>query len=223
MKTEIPSPIRVLIAEDHAIVREGVRLILEAQPDIEVIGETTTGREAIARALELRPDVVCMDISMPDIDGLEATRRIKEACPEVNILALTVHESDEYFFQMLRAGASGYVLKGAASSDLVTALRFVARGEVFLYPTVAKKLVNDYLTRAQGGEEDDLYRSLTRREREVLALIGEGLTNREIAERLVISVSTVQTHYSHIIEKIGLSNRAELIKYAIRHGLIDAE
>ena len=216
-------PIRVLIAEDHAIVREGVRLILEAQPDVEVVGEATTGREAIAKTCELRPDVVCMDISMPDIDGLEATRRIKECCPEVAVLALTVHESDEYFFQMLKAGASGYVLKGAASTDLVAALRAVARSEVFLYPTVAKKLVDDYLSRVQEGEAPDPYHRLTPREREVLALIGEGLTNREIAERLVISLSTVQTHYSHILEKLGLSNRAELIKYAIRHGLIASD
>ncbi len=213
--------IRVLIAEDHAIVREGVRLILEAQPDIEVVGETTSGREAIAKACELLPDVVCMDISMPDIDGLEATRRIKACCPDVQVLALTVHESDEYFFQMLSAGASGYVLKGAASADLVSALRFVARGEVFLYPTVAKKLVNDFLNRAHDREEADQYQALTRREREVLTLVGEGLTNREVANRLVISLSTVQTHYAHIIEKLGLTNRAELIKYAIRHGLID--
>lgn len=216
-------PIRILIAEDHAIVREGVRLILAAQPDIEVVGEATNGRQAIAMACELRPDVVCMDISMPDIDGLEATRRIKECCPEVAVLALTVHETDEYFFQMLKAGASGYVLKGAASEDLVAALRAAARGEVFLYPTVAKKLVDDYLSRTGDRETADYHHRLTPREREVLTLIGEGLTNREIAERLVISLSTVQTHYSHIIEKLGLNNRAELIKYAIRHGLIDLE
>ncbi len=214
-------PIRVLIAEDHAIVREGVRLILEAQPDMEVVGEATSGRQTVTMACDLRPDVVCMDISMPDIDGIEATRRIHNCCPEVAVLALTVHESDEYFFQMLQAGASGYVLKGAASADLVAAVRAVARGEVFLYPRVAKKLVDDYLSRTQDRETTDRYHGLTPREREVLTLIGEGLTNKEIAERLVISLSTVQTHYSNIIEKLGLNNRAELIKYAIRHGLID--
>lgn len=214
-------PIQILIAEDHAIVREGVRLILAAQPDIEVVGEATNGHEAIAMACDLRPDAVCMDISMPGIDGLEATRRIKECCPEVAVLALTVHATDEYFFQMLQAGASGYVLKGAASADLVAALRAVARGEVFLYPTVAKKLVDDYLSRTQDREAMDSLHGLTPREREVLTLIGDGLTNKEIAERLVISLSTVQTHYAHIIEKLGLNNRAEVIKYAIRHGLID--
>lgn len=217
------SPIRVLIAEDHTIVREGIRLILEAAPDIEVVGEVTTGREAVEQACRLEPDVVCMDISMPDMDGLKATRQIKRCCPNVQVVALTVHESDEYFFQMLKAGASGYVLKDAASSDLVAALRAVARGEVFLYPTVAKKLVEDYVSRVGEEEAPEGYRTLTPREREVLALIGEGLTNREIAERLVISLSTVQTHYAHILEKLGLSNRAELIKYAIQHGLIDPD
>ncbi|MFQ5594780.1 MAG: response regulator [Anaerolineae bacterium] len=216
-------PIRILIAEDHAIVREGIRLILAAQPEIEVVGEATNGREAIAMACDLRPDAVCMDISMPDIDGLEATRRIKECCPEVAVLALTVHATDEYFFQMLQAGASGYVLKGAASADLVAALRAVARGEVFLYPTVAKKLVHDYLSRTQDRETTSSYGGLTPREREVLTLIGKGLANKEIAEQLVISLSTVQTHYAHIIEKLGLNNRAEVIKYAIRHGLIDTQ
>lgn len=217
------SSIQVLIAEDHTIVREGIRLILESAADIEVVDEVTNGRAAVERACDLKPDVVCMDISMPDMDGLEATKRIKRRCPEVQVLALTVHDSDEYFFQMLQAGASGYVVKEAASSDLVSALRAVAQGEVFLYPTVAKKLVNDYVSRVGEGEVPEPYQQLTPREREVLALIGEGLTNKEIAEQLVISLSTVQTHYSNIIEKLGLNNRAELIKYAIQHGLIDLE
>ncbi|MFQ5854295.1 MAG: response regulator [Anaerolineae bacterium] len=215
------SSIRVLIAEDHAIVREGIRLILEATGDIEVIGAVTNGRDAVEKACELEPDVVCMDISMPDMDGLEATRRLKRCCPNIHVLALTVHESDEYFFQMLGAGASGYVLKGAASADLVSALRAVARGHVFLYPTVAKKLVDDYVSRVSDDEALERYHGLTPREREVLTLVGDGLTNKEIAERLFISLSTVQTHYAHIIEKLELNNRAELIKYAIQHGLID--
>jgi two-component system response regulator NreC len=217
------SMLRVLIAEDHAIVREGIRLILESAPDIEVVGEATNGREAVEQACSLTPDVVCMDISMPDMDGLEATRRIRDRCPDVRILALTVHDSDEYFFQMLKAGASGYVLKDAAAADLVSALRAVERGEVFLYPSVARKLVDDYVSRMPETEAGPPAATLTPREREILTLIGEGLSNKQIAERLVISLSTVQTHYSHIVDKLGLANRGELIRYAIQHRLIDSD
>ncbi len=218
------TPIRVLIADDHTVVRKGIRLLLEAEPDLEVVGEAKDGREAVHLAHKLEPDVVVMDLTMPEMDGLEATRLIKQATPHIHILVLTVHESDEYFFRVLQAGASGYVLKRAAVSDLLAAVRAVARGEVFLYPTVAKKLLTDYLGRAQGsGEARDIYAKLTVREREILTLIGEGLTNREIADQLVLSLSTVQTHYTHIVEKMNLRNRAELIKYAIRHGMIDVD
>jgi DNA-binding NarL/FixJ family response regulator len=212
---------RILIAEDYGIVREGIRLILESLPDMDVIGEATTGREAVDMACRLKPDVVCMDISMPDLDGLEATRRIQACCPEVAVLALTVHDSDEYFFEMLRAGAAGYVLKGSASSDLAAALRSAARGSVFLQPRLAKRLVDDFLVRTRSTASAGAGHGLTPREREILGLVGEGLTNREIADRLVISLSTVQTHYGHLTEKLALNNRAELIRYAIRHGLID--
>lgn len=216
--------IRVLIAEDHAIVREGVRMLLAAQADIQVIGEAASGREALVKAQELAPDVIVMDITMPDMDGMEATRRLKRELPDIDVVALTVHKSDEYFFQMLKAGASGYVLKGATSRDLVDAVRTAAAGEVFLHPTVATRLLDDYLNRVEGGEvADDSYGALTPREREVLLHIADGLTDREIAEELVISPSTVQTHRSNIMEKLNLHNRAELIKYALRRGLIDLE
>ncbi|MBI4674093.1 MAG: response regulator [Chloroflexi bacterium] len=184
------------------------------------------GREAIRLARELQPTVMVMDLTMPELDGLEATRVIKQSQPRIQLLALTMHESDEYFFRVLQAGASGYVLKRAAASDLIAAVRAVARGEVFLYPAVAKKLVADYLDRAHlSGEQaaQDTYLGLTPREREILTLIAEGLSNREIADRLVLSLSTVQTHYAHIMEKLNLHNRAELIKYAIRRGLIEVE
>ncbi len=215
------TPIRVLIADDHTIVRQGLRALLEAQPDIRVVGEAGDGAEAVHLARAMRPAVVVMDITMPVMDGLAATRAIKRDTPEVQVLILTMHESDEHFFRVLQAGASGYVLKQAAASDLIAAIRAVARGEVFLYPSVARKLVSDYLSRAKAGEAPDVYEQLTAREREVLVLIAEGLSNREIARRLTLSLSTVQTHYSHILEKLGLHNRAELIKYAIRRGLID--
>lgn len=219
-------PIRVLIADDHTIVRQGIRVLLQAEPDLDVVGEAEDGRQAVQLARDLQPDVVVMDLSMPGMDGMEATRVIKHTVPQVQILALTMHESDEYFFRVLQAGALGYVLKRAAAGDLLHAVRAVARGEVFLYPSVAKKLVMDYVRRAETPEENeakDIYAALTAREREILTLLAEGLSNREIADRLTLSLSTVQTHYAHIMEKLKLQNRAELIKYAIRHGLIDVD
>lgn len=217
------SKIRVLVADDHAIVREGVQMLLEAHPDIEVIGEAVDGQEALDKAAQLRPDVVIMDIGMPGMDGLQATRRIKELSPDVHVLALTMHESNDYFFHVLSAGASGYVLKGATSADLISAVRAVHRGDVFLHPSVTKRLVTDYLRRVSDGEERASYDGLTNREREVLTLVAEGYTNQQIAERLVLSTSTVQTHRANIMRKLNLQNRTELIKYAIRQGLIDID
>lgn len=219
-------PIRVVIADDHTIVRQGIRSLLQAEPDIKVIGEASDGREAAQLTRELKPDVVVMDLAMPEMDGLEATRVIKQESAQTQILALTMHESDEYFFRVLQLGALGYVLKRAATSDLLAAVRAIAGGEVFLYPAVAKKLVTDYIARAQTKGEEDARRSyaaLTPREREILARLAEGLSNREIADKLVLSLSTVQTHSAHIMEKLNLQNRAALIKYAIREGLIDVD
>lgn len=213
--------IRVLIVDDHALFREGIRLILHNQGTIEIIGEAADGEEAIKVARTLKPDVVLMDVTMPGKDGLAATRQIKEDCPETRVLMLTMHESDDYFFRGLSAGASGYVLKEAASADLIVAIQSVAQGQVFLYPSVAKKLVADYLSRAGTAEAPGEYQRLTPREREVLFMIGEGCSDKEIAEQLVISRNTVQSHRWHIMEKLDLHNRAELIKYAIRRGLVD--
>jgi len=213
--------IRVLIADDHIIVRSGLRLLLEAEPDIDVIGEALEGSEALNLVEQYLPDVVLMDITMPGMDGLEATRRIKAAWPQVQVLVLTMHRSDEYFFEMLKAGASGYILKGAETSDLIQAVRVVGRGEVFLYPSMAGKLVKDYISSKQWGEGSGS--SLSPREKDILRLLSEGCSTKEIAEKLVISPSTVHSHRSNLMTKLGLSNRRELIQYARQRGLIHDE
>jgi len=215
--------IRVLLAEDHNVVREGLRLLLNSQPDLEVIAEAADGRQAVALARSHCPDVAVLDISMPELDGLQATRLIRKECPRTRVLILTMHESDIHFFRALEAGAAGYVLKKAVSEDLIKAVRAVARGEAFLYPTVARKLLDRYLQQRQAppltGAQG--YEALSEREREVMFLLLQGLSNKEIAEKLVISPSTVQTHRARILQKLGLENTIELVRYAIRHGLIE--
>lgn len=210
--------IRVLVADDHTIVRSGVRLLLEAEPDIEVVGEALDGNEVIMMAETLHPDVILMDIAMPIMDGLEATRQIKERWPDIKILVLTMHRSDEYFFEMLKHGASGYVLKGADPGELIKAVRVVARGEVFLYPTMAQKLLRDYLGRVGSYANTDP--QLSPREEQILRLLAEGYSNKEIAERLVISPSTVYTHRGNLMHKLGLNSRRELIQYARKRGFL---
>lgn len=214
--------IHLLLADDHAVVRSGLRLLLESQPDMVIIGEAENGLDAINKTSVLKPDVVLMDIEMPDMNGIEATRRIKNTHPETAVLALTMYEDDQYFFEMLRAGASGYVPKRAAPDDLVSAIRAVSRGEVFLYPSLAGRLVQDYLQR-NDVEEQEPVGELTPREQEVLKLIAEGLSNAEIAELLVISAKTVYRHRENIMRKLNLHSRVDLVKYALRKGLIDLE
>jgi two-component system response regulator NreC len=207
-----------LIVDDHTIVRSGIRLLLEGEPDIDVIGDALNGEEALALVQKLQPHVVLMDIAMPVMDGLEATRQIKSQWPEVNVLVLTMHRTDDYFFEMLKSGASGYVLKSAETGELINAVRVVARGEVYLYPTMARQLVRDYVSRVGGSLESDL--PLSPREREVMQLLAEGYSNKEIAEKLVVSPSTVHTHRSNLMSKLGLSSRRELIRYARKFGLL---
>jgi len=213
--------IRVMLADDHTILRQGIRAILEAQADIVVIGEAADGREAVDKALSEHPDVVLMDIAMPSMTGLEATRRIKQQSPQIKVLILTMHENEEYILQILQSGGSGYVLKRAAASELVQAIRAVNQGDFFLHPAITKALVSDYLKRVQSGQENMTYDRLTDREREILKLIAEGNTNKEIAELLSLSVKTVEAHRVHIMEKLDLHSRIDLVKYAIRTGLID--
>ena len=210
--------IRVLIADDHIIVRSGLRLLLDAEPDMSVVGEALDGQEALTLAESLQPNVVLMDITMPGMDGLDATRKLKKNLPEIKVLALTMHRSDEYFFEMLKAGASGYILKGAETDDLIHAIRIVANGEVFLYPSIAGKLVSDFLKRVEDDGEIGI--PLSPREKEIVRLIVDGFSNNEISEKLVISPSTVHSHRGNIMKKLELSSRHELIQYARKNGLI---
>jgi two-component system, NarL family, response regulator NreC len=213
--------IHILLADDHTILRAGLKMMLNAQPDMEVVGEASDGRQAIAETQRLQPDIILMDITMPEMNGIEATRQIKKLVPESRILILTMHEHDEYVFQALRAGASGYMLKEAADTELISALHIIQSGQFYLSPMAQSVLVGDYLQRVRIGEEKDSYSSLTEREREILKLIAEGYTNTQIAERLVISPKTVDTHRTHIMDKLNLHSRAELVKYAMRRGLLE--
>jgi len=213
--------IRILLADDHTILRAGLRMMLNAQPDMEVIGEAQDGKQAINATIHLQPDIVLMDITMPDMNGIEATRQIKRIAPEVKVLVLTMHENDEYVFQALRAGASGYILKEAADTELITALHVLQSGQFYLSPSAQSVIVGDYLQRVHTGEEKDSYNSLTEREKEILKLVAEGYTNNQIAERLVISPKTVDTHRTHVMDKLNLHSRAELVKYAMRRGLLE--
>lgn len=212
--------IKVLIADDHAILRDGIRLLLEAQSDIEVVDEAADGREAVGKAIELEPEVVLMDIAMPFLNGLEATREIKKAVPSTKVVVLTMHDSEEYILQILNAGASGYVLKHASGSDLLAAIRAVHRGGSYLHPTVTRKVIDDYLRRLSADRERTTFDGLTEREMQILKLITAGNTNQSIAEQLCLSIKTVQTHRTHIMEKLGVHDRTELVKYAIRKGLV---
>lgn len=210
---------RVLIVDDHGIVRAGIRSLLESEPDMEVVAEASLGTEAMDKAMVLRPDVILMDIALPDMSGIEASRRIKERLPESQVLVLTMHDDQEFLFSALRAGASGYMLKGGEPQELLYAIRVVSQGQVFLSPPMAKSLLGDFLATVD-EPRDEGYVSLTPREKEVLRLAAAGKTNREVAEALVLSIRTVEKYRQAVMQKLGLSRREQLTKYAIRKGLI---
>ena len=215
-----PLKIRVLLADDHTIVRSGLRMVLEAEPDIEVAAEVGDGAEALEKALTSGIDLAILDVSMPRMTGLQAAAELHRRRPDLRILMLSMHDNEQYFFEALKAGASGYVLKTAANRDLVEACRACMRGEAFLYPPAVATLVRDYLDGARLGEtppEDPL----TARELEVVKLIAEGHTSDEIAAALVLSKKTVERHRANVLGKLGMRNRVELTRYAIRRGLVE--
>jgi two-component system response regulator NreC len=214
--------IRLLLVDDHAVVRSGLRMLMASEEDMEIVGEAGNAREAINAVYALKPDVVLMDIGLPDMSGIEVTREIKRLYPDVAVVALTIHEDEEYFFKMLEAGARGYVPKRAAPEELLTAIRAAAADEVYLYPSLAKLLVRDYLSQDQPVEKRSALSGLTDREQEVLHYLAEGNSNDEIAGALVISPKTVARHRENIMRKLNLHSRADLVRYAIRKGIIQA-
>lgn len=213
---------RILIVDDHGIVRAGIRSLIEDDTSIEVVGEAEDGEEAIEKAKQLKPDLVLMDIAMPGMNGIEATRRIKEEFPNICVLILTMHDDEEFFFPALRAGASGYIVKEAEPKELLHAIRVVVGGDVFLSPTVTKSVLEAFFT-TKDKAEDEKYGKLTAREKEILSLVAGGQTNREMAQMLFLSIRTVEKHRQSMMRKLGLSRREELTKFAIRKGLIDFE
>ncbi len=212
--------IRVLLADDHAVLRAGLKLLLSAQPDIEVVGEAADGGEAMAKARALRPDVILMDLTMPGIGGSEATGRIKDENPGIKVLVLTVHDDPSYLRQLLMAGASGYVVKKSADADLLSAIRAAHRGEVFLDSSLAGGLVDEVIRPRGPRRPRDAYETLSDREREVLKWVARGHTNQEIAEKLFLSVKTIETYRARLAEKLGLRGRAELVRFAMERGLL---
>lgn len=214
------APTRILLADDHALVRRGLRLILDAEPDLEVVGEAADGEEAVALVAEGGVDLVVLDIAMPRLTGLQAAREISRRSPEVRILFLSMYDNEQYFFEALRAGASGYVLKSVADRDLIEACRAAMRGESFLYPGAVTALVRDYLQRDRQGDRlpDSI---LTPREEQITKLIAEGNSAKDIAEALTISVKTVDRHRANILQKLGLKDRLDITRFAIRTGLVE--
>ncbi len=216
--------IRVLLVDDHAMFREGVRSLLEGEPDLEVVGEVEDGRQAVQTALDLAPDVVLMDITMPNLDGVEATRQIHSGNPEIKVLVLTMHDNEDVFFRSISAGASGYVLKRSGGLELMGAIRSTHEGNSYLSPLLAKALMSDYLQRGERSQDGPgQSRQLSAREQEILKLIAEGHSSREIAEMLDLSVKTVHNHRTRLMTKLDIHRNTDLVKYAIRLGMVQVD
>jgi DNA-binding NarL/FixJ family response regulator len=212
--------IRILLADDHTVVRDGLRALLEKQPDMAVVAEAADGRDSVRLAEEQSPDVVVMDIAMPNMNGIEATRRILSSNPRTAVVILSMHQDESYVLRSLKAGAKGYLLKDSLRSDVIEAIRSVAQGRSFLTKKVSRILQEDYIRELEDRGLDDSYDLLTEREREILQLVAEGKTNKEVAALLDVSVTTVETHRTHILQKLGLHSVPELILYAVRKGII---
>ncbi len=212
--------IRILLVDDHMVVRIGLKALINSEPDMEVIGDAGNGIAGVEATKALRPNVVVMDISMPEMDGLEATRRIRQECPDVQVLILTVHAQEKYLFPVLKAGAAGYVLKSTVDTELLDAIRTVAGGGAFLYPSATRLLLEDYVAQISSGANADDYTGLSEREREVLKLIALGYTAAQVGEKLALSPKTVETYRMRIMEKLNLSSRPDLVQYALKRGLL---
>jgi two-component system, NarL family, response regulator NreC len=213
--------IKILLVDDHAVVRSGLKMLLNTNPEMEVVGEASEGNEGIKKAIKLKPNVVVMDLSMPHgKDGLTATGELKKQMPEVNILILTMHDDEEYLFRAVQAGASGCILKSAPHDELMSAIESVANGNAYLHPAATKRLMEEYLGSLKHGSSNDTYNLLSDREKEVLTLIAKGYSNKEIAEQLVISVKTVETHKGNLMEKLKMKTRPELVEFAVKKGLL---
>ena len=212
--------IRILLADDHKLMRSGLRLLIEQQPDLSVVGEAGDGREAVSMVKSLRPDVTVMDIGMPNLNGIEASHQITHSHPEIAVVMLSMHADESYVLRALKAGAKGYLLKDSAEADLIRAVRAVAGGKSFFSPVVSKVLLDDYMRKLKRSGAEDAYDLLTPREREILQLVAEGKSNKEVANLLNLSVYTVETHRSNIMQKLNLRGVPELILYAVRKGII---
>ncbi len=215
--------ISIFVADDHAIVRQGVRSLLETQGDIEIVGDADNGRDAVSQVIQLQPDVAILDIAMPKLNGLDAAQQIREACPPVQIIILSMHATTEHIFHALKAGARGYLLKESAVAEIVDAIRAVHVGRLYLSKKISDRVIHDYISQREAAEMDTPLSRLSRREREVLQLVVEGKTNTEIADILSISPRTVDSHRARLMQKLGLDNLPQLVKFAIQHGLTSLE
>lgn len=215
--------ITLFLADDHTIVRQGLAKLLEGEPDLRVVGEAENGREAVEKVEELKPDIVLMDIAMPLLNGIEATRQIRKICPQTKVIILSMHSHNRYISELFSLGASGYLLKDSTGTDIIKAIHAALKGETYLSPSISHKVIEDYISLKKTSRQEDLYNSLSNREREVFQMIAEGRSTREIAEILYVSPSTVKTHRSNIMEKLKMDNISQLIQFAIYLGIVEIQ